>query len=57
MLKSRMIGAHRDSPPWRKSLAIRQVQVTEIEQNEERCFEAMLHWRRMPINLPRCGNH
>ncbi len=44
MLKSRMIGAHRAPPPWRETLTrIRQVQVTGIEQNEERCLEAM-HW-------------
>jgi hypothetical protein len=47
MLKSRVIGADaRPLPSWRKTLTrIRQYRIPEIEQEEERCLEAMLHWR------------
>ena len=52
-----MIGTHRVPPPWRKALArMRQVQVTEIEQNEERCLEAMLHWHD-PVETLRTLRH
>jgi hypothetical protein len=46
MLKFAMIGAQPRSPPrWRKTLAYtRQLRLTEVEQDEERCLEAMLHW-------------
>jgi hypothetical protein len=57
MLKSRMIGAHRPPPPWRETLArIRQVQVTEIEQNQKRRLEAMLHWHD-PVETLRTLRH
>jgi hypothetical protein len=57
MPKSRMIGAQRPSPPWRKTLArMRQVQVTEIEQNEERFLGAMLHWHD-PVETLRTLRH
>jgi hypothetical protein len=47
MPKSKMIAAEtRPDPPWRKTLTrIRQLRITEMEQDEERCLEAMLHWR------------
>jgi hypothetical protein len=57
MLISRMISAHRGPPPWRETLPrIRQVQVTQIEQNEERCLETMLHWHD-PVERPRTLRH
>ena len=35
----------RPPPSWRKTLTrMRRLHVTEIEQEEEYCLEAMLHW-------------
>jgi hypothetical protein len=47
MLKSRKIRARRRPPSsWRKSVArIRQLRVTETEQDGERSLETALHWR------------
>lgn len=44
-MKLRMIGARRAQPPWRRALArMREPRATEIEQEEEHSFDAMLHW-------------
>jgi len=47
MLKSTINGPKPEpAPQWRKTLArIRHVRSTDVEPEEERSLEAMLHWR------------
>ncbi len=50
----------RPPPSWRRTFGrMRQLHVAEIEQEEEYCLEAMLHWRdriERRRNL-RCRSH
>ena len=50
----------RPPPSWRRTFGrMRQVHVTEIEQEEEYCLEAMLHWhdRSERLSSLRCRSH
>ncbi len=52
----------RSQPTWRKIevfVRLRPLRLTELEQDEEHCLEAMLHWHD-PIErlrAPRCRSH
>ena len=63
MQKFTTIG-HRPRPPpeWFKANILAQIRlhrVTDIEQEEERCLEAMLHWRDpvQRLRMLRCRRH
>jgi hypothetical protein len=49
-------------PLWRKVdvfTRLRRLRLTEIEQDEEHCLEAMLHWHDpvARLRMLRCRNH
>jgi hypothetical protein len=60
MLKFMMIGVWPRPPPSYRKVSVfvrvRLLHLSEIEQEEERCLEAMLHWRD-PSERPRNLRH
>ena len=58
-----IVGRRESSqPPWRKVdvfARLRPLRLTEVEQDEEHCLEAMLHWHDPIARLRtlRCRSH